>query len=718
MKFKIIAIWLLFCLFSVAHGQDKIALVLSGGGAKGVAHIGVLKELEKQNIKPDLIVGTSMGSLIGGLYSCGYSAHQIEEIVLSQNWDFILNDMSSREQCSSEHDFKTKKSIASVEFNGWRAYLPKGLSEGQNIFTLLNILTRNFNKDISFDSLPIPFRCVATNLENGNEKVFSKGKLADAMRASMSIPSVFIPHEINDSLYIDGGVVNNFPVDVAKNLGADFIIGVNVESSLYKKEELNSIVRILNQTMRFYNAKNSIRNKDICNIYIRPEIDGIETMTFDKLDYIIELGQKSIIEKKAEIEEIKKRQTNINIEKKYDDTLLIKSIIIKTEAKEKFKRYSINKLVFGTLDLKPPCLISDKELCKKINKIYCSDFFVKVGMNLLPKDSSYILILEVSEKKKHNIDLGMRFDQTYGVNLLASAEIRNLLVYGSVLESSVIIGQSPQIKLQYVTDRGKRLGFGTSLKYDNFKAYHYFNNDVSSSYLYNRGSFSVFLHSNLKNFNKFVAGIESSVYSLSPFKSFNDIQNSKEAYLSGFFTYTIDKWDRCYFPNRGLRLMHRNELVLDTKKQFFIHHWTKATYIHSITKNLKLPIEVFVGLSNASRTDHMAYQFETGGLSNMRMLWHNSFPGLQFLEKKSTNIWMAKTSLRYEFKPNHFISYTYGLTALDHNIKDLFYDAEQFYTGMSLKYGFNSMFGPLDISMDYGIQSHETHFFVSLGYWF
>ena len=215
-----------------AH-RKKVGVVLSGGGAKGMAHIGVLKVIEKAGIPIDYVVGTSMGSIIGGLYSIGYSPEQLDSMVRRQDWTFLLSDKIPRsEQNLSERD-ASQKYVFSIPFGkGVKAEVFGGLIRGQNLANLFSELTIGYHDSINFNKLPIPFACVSENIVNGNEVNFHEGVLATAMRASMAIPGVFTPVRLDSMVLVDGGVVNNYPVNVARAMGADLIIGVDVQSEL------------------------------------------------------------------------------------------------------------------------------------------------------------------------------------------------------------------------------------------------------------------------------------------------------------------------------------------------------------------------------------------------------------------------------------------------------------------------------------------------------
>ena len=226
---------------SAQQNPHKIGLVLSGGGARGASHIGVLKVLEQEQIPIHCIAATSSGSLVGGLYSLGYTATDIERIFSDQDWDSIFSDAPQR-RLTRLIERSNARYQAQISFHGWNPELPTGLLEGQRLTEVLDklITGRLLKAEYDFDRLPIPFRAVATNLVDGNAYVFQKGSLTEALRASMSIPLLFTPLEKDGMLLADGGLANNLPVDVVKAMGADIVIAVDVTSPLLPVDKVRT----------------------------------------------------------------------------------------------------------------------------------------------------------------------------------------------------------------------------------------------------------------------------------------------------------------------------------------------------------------------------------------------------------------------------------------------------------------------------------------------
>lgn len=283
---------------AVAGERPRIGLVLGGGGARGAAHIGVLKELERQRIPIDVITGTSMGAIVGGLYASGMSASELESLVGSLDWAGALSDKPDREDLT----FRRKQDDAEfpIDFElgvrGTDLVLPKGVIQGQKLDLLLRELTLRTSHIRNFDELPIPFRAIASDIGRGEAYVMGTGDLAESIRASMSVPGVFAPVRIDDRLLVDGGIVGNLPVEVIQELGVDVIIAVDVEFPLYGEDELGSVVTISEQMLTILIRKETLRQIDRLgtrDVLIRPELGIYASTNFGDILETIEPGEEA-----------------------------------------------------------------------------------------------------------------------------------------------------------------------------------------------------------------------------------------------------------------------------------------------------------------------------------------------------------------------------------------------------------------------------------------
>ena len=298
-----------------AEPRPRIGLVLGGGGARGAAHIGVLKELERLRIPVDAIAGTSMGAIVGGLYATGVNAEELEELVSSLDWNAALSDTAAREHLSFRRKQDDREFPINFELGlrGTDLLLPKGVIQGQELDLLLRKLTMHASHITDFDELPIPFRAIASDIVAGEVVILDSGDLTMAIRASMSVPGVFAPARVDGRLLVDGGLIGNLPIDVMKEMGVDIIIAVDVEFPLYKSEELESVVTISEQMLTILIRKETLRQIDTlaaADILIRPELGIYASANFADITETIQPGQQAVLDQAARLQELSLPETD------------------------------------------------------------------------------------------------------------------------------------------------------------------------------------------------------------------------------------------------------------------------------------------------------------------------------------------------------------------------------------------------------------------------
>ena len=274
--------------------RPKVALVLCGGGAKGAAHVGVIKALEESGVEIDMVVGTSIGGIVGGLYAMGYDSHKMDSLFRNVNWSYLLSNNVPRRDASFDNKQMDDKYLFKLPFatlydrnnkeirrkakksdelaNPATAMFPSGLVNGQNVFNLVTTLPGGYQDSIDFKSeLPVSFACIATDLATGNQVVLDRGYLPSAIRATMAIPGYFTPVTIDGKVLVDGGMVNNFPTDVARSMGADIVIGVDIQNDLRTTDELNSLPQIFSQIIGLMGNDRFEANRRLVDVLVKPE---------------------------------------------------------------------------------------------------------------------------------------------------------------------------------------------------------------------------------------------------------------------------------------------------------------------------------------------------------------------------------------------------------------------------------------------------------------
>ena len=394
---------------TVAHAREyaggerpRVGLVLSGGGARGAAHVGVIKVLEELRIPVDCIAGTSMGSIVGGLYAVGYSSEELENIVTGMDWDDILNDDPPREEISFLRKRDDDEFLIDFElgFSDGRIKLPTGIVTGQKMNFLLKVLTLHTATVSSFDSLNIPFRAVATDIEHGTPFVLKRGNLAEAMRASMAVPAAFSPSEIDGRLLVDGGLSGNLPVEVARRMGADVIIAVNVGTPVMTRKEITSALDISLQSILVLSEENVTRSLRMLgreDVLIRPELGTISSADFNRATEAIPIGETAARRATEQLRRYRVSEEEYATFRSRQRAVSQQPIIVD------------NLQVIGTENV-PPAIIIDRlqtrpgdtldveDLRRDLGRLYELGDFERVEFTLTRVEEQNLLIIHAREK--------------------------------------------------------------------------------------------------------------------------------------------------------------------------------------------------------------------------------------------------------------------------------------------------------------------------------
>ncbi|MBN2520504.1 MAG: patatin-like phospholipase family protein, partial [Bacteroidales bacterium] len=448
--------------------KQGIGLVLSGGGAKGFAHIGVLKIIDSLGIKVDYIGGTSMGAIIGGLYAMGYSGKEIETLVKNVDWNTLFADIADRDLIPVYEKLSLERYISTLRFKGKNILLPKGYINGHNIINYLSEITYAAHEINDFRKLPIPFFCIATNIETGEEKIIENGILPFAMRASMAIPTVFSPLVLNDQLLVDGGVINNFPVNRMKERFPGKIIGVDLQTGLLPKNEITSFTSILDQisTLIDYNTYNI--NKSLCDIYLHPDIEDYSIMSFSKeaIDTLIKRGEATALKELMNLSDT----MNIKANNNYDSSIHLK---LTNDMKFYFneievigqKRNNPNyvRTILGYKTNEP---LTVQQIKLGIKKLFATNEYEYI--TYIIESSRKILQIICKENIYNTINLGINYEQGNSASILLNITRKKKFFNSDILIGDIKLGDHPGIKIFYGLDRGLRPAPDIQLQWQNF----------------------------------------------------------------------------------------------------------------------------------------------------------------------------------------------------------------------------------------------------------
>ncbi|AOW11276.1 patatin [Flavobacterium gilvum] len=497
-----------FIVSQITFAQDKkpkVVLVLSGGGAKGVAHIPLLQKLDSLHIVPDLIVGNSMGSIIGGLYAMGYSGDSIASITKHIDWDKILGGGLSLKNVSVEEKREYQRYLAGIGIKDGKPNSVGSILSDQNLREYLFELTYPVYNVKDFDNLSIPFRAMATDLVEGKEVVLSKGSLAFAMRASMSLPAVFKPMPYEKTVLVDGGVMNNFPTDIAKQMGADIIIGSDVGGGMEPKEKLNNFATVLMQTSMFPSNIKNPDNRALCNILV----DHLPNLRFSTADF----AESHEIYKDGKIaaeqnlpalielaEKLKKYPQRTHKLPNTPNEFVIDTLVYNNISKENLP------LVTARTNIKTNTKYNTKDLIEGVNRAMGTNLFSQITYNYFLTDKDKLgIILNGVEYPKNQLNASLHYDTYRGVGIILNYTARNVIAESSRLLVTADIAEQPKARIDFQKNFGKKKDWwwGSELYGAFLRQEIFINGNSADNMLYNAFEFNNEFNKNINSLNSY-----------------------------------------------------------------------------------------------------------------------------------------------------------------------------------------------------------------------
>jgi NTE family protein len=486
--------------------KPKVVLVLSGGGAKGVAHIPLLQKLDSLHIVPDLIVGNSMGSIIGGLYAMGYSGDSIEKITKSIDWDKVLGGGQSLKNVSNDEKREYQRYLAGIGIKDGKPNSVSSILNDQNLREYLSELTFPVYNVKDFDKLSIPFRAMATDLVEGKEVILSKGSLAFAMRSSMSLPAVFRPMSYEKTVLVDGGVMNNFPTDIAKQMGADIIIGSDVGGGMEPIEKLNNFTTVLMQTSMFPSNIKNPANRALCDILV----DHLPNLRFSTADFAeseeiykdgkiaAEQNLPALIALAEKLKGFKQRTHELP---KMPNEFIIDTIVYKNISKENIP------LVMARANFKTKTKYTTKDLISGINRAMGTNLFSQITYNYFITDEDKLgIALTGFEYAKNQVNASLHYDTYRGVGLILNYTARNVLAESSRLVFTGDIAEQPKVRIGFQKNFGKNKDWwwGSELYGAFLRQEIFIDGNSVDNMLYNAFEFNNEINRNLNSLKSYV----------------------------------------------------------------------------------------------------------------------------------------------------------------------------------------------------------------------
>ncbi|PHI12633.1 autotransporter phospholipase A1 FplA [Fusobacterium polymorphum] len=529
----------------------KVALVLSGGGAKGYAHLGVLRVLEKENIKIDYIAGTSIGALVGTLYSIGYSVDEIEKVLDNLNIESFLESGSDLTGLDLDKKETLKKYSFYINFDNELNYsLPKGLRETEELYLVVKNLLKKYENIKNFDNFPIPLRVVATNLNTGETKSFSEGDIAKVLTASMAIPTIFEPVEVNGALYVDGLVSRNLPVEEAYDMGADLVIASDVGTPVVKKDNYN-ILSVLNQMIAIQSSYITKASKEKATILISPDIKNISATDTTKRKDLIELGEVATQSQIAKLREFPKNSSNnkrTKVQKEKEDYFVINKI----EYNPKFDKNTIDILnnIFKNLLNKP---ISENDIEKKIIDVYNSKYMDKLYYTV----EDGILHLDGEKGHLNRIGVGFNYQTGYGTTFNVGTDLFFSGKFGNNINLNFKFGDYLGADLGTLTYYGIRNRFGilTNIGYNESPFFLYNNRRKLAKFMNREAYLNIGIFNQPSNNSMISYGVLSKLSSLKQDTGGSLSQNLEysENLTKTYLRVKYDNLDSISNPMKGIK---------------------------------------------------------------------------------------------------------------------------------------------------------------------
>lgn len=717
---------------SYTQNRKKVGLVLSGGGAKGVAHIGALKVIEEAGIPIDYIAGTSMGAIVGGLYAIGYTPHQLDSMVKSQNWSFLLSDEPQRATKTFMEKEDDSKYVLTLPFTKTpKEVIPDGIIKGQNLESLFTNLTIGYHDSINFNKLPIPYACVAVDLVEGREIVFHSGKLATVMRASMAIPAAFTPVRLGNMVLVDGGLINNFPVDVALDMGADIIIGVDVQNEPKKDDPVATVTAMIDKMSGMLSKGAFDKNLKNVDLYIKVDVEGYNAASFNThaLDTLNNRGEFAARSKWDGLIQLKKK---IGIPDNFfpnqhgpysplsdDNPVFIRNIIFPEADKAEIAT------LMRTCRLKENSELTMATLREAVDELYAMQIYSDISYTLNEVSGGYDLVFSIHDNRVNMFRLGLRFDWEE----VASVLLNGTYNFDTHIPTSGTVtgrfGKRSGVRLDYniLPNPLRFFNLSYSYQYNDINLYKGGKREYNTTYHYHLAEVG---YTNIFNRDlKLGAGIRYEYFKYRDFlynHNENPISVEPDGYFSYYASLRYETMDKKVYPTKGTSLQGDVSVYTDNFYQYngespfaAISLWWKSVY--SLTDRIALVPSVYGRVLLGD--DEIPYPFlnAAGGDIPARYVPQQlPFEGITYMEAMDNSLFIASLRLRQRLFRNHYVFLTTNCGVTNNKLKDVFDNRKLI--GGSISYGYNSLFGPLEASLNYSNRTRRIGFYLNIGYKF
>ncbi|MBQ6726070.1 MAG: patatin-like phospholipase family protein [Bacteroidales bacterium] len=737
--------------------RPKIGLVMSGGGAKGAAHIGVLKALEELGIPIDYIVGTSMGSIMAGMYSVGYTADQLDTMISNLDWGVILSNEGEWNTTTYEEKRRKEKFIFSIPFTGniilnpkfkeekknvdEQSYrllseMPSGVINGQNVMDLFKSLTVGYQGYQNFDSLPIPFACVAADITRNKEVVQRTGDVAEAIRASMAIPGVFAPVYKGDTVLVDGGVANNYPVDVAIDMGADIIIGVHLAQDLHPAEELDNLLGVFGQLFGILLDKKIQENKDRTDFMIYPNVDGYNMLSFSKknIETLIERGYRAAMDKRAELEALRamldscgydpaekvippeRKARNVNTDHFAIDS--IKFIGASSEYKS-----MLRKVIGG--QIKEKTCIPGSAIRDAVSSLYSTSMFETVDYQLLGSEEPYDLVFSLKPNSSHSLSMGARFDLEEFAKVLLNVTLNRYRLYTPKISSSIVLGLYPSIDvdMSYPIGTNYKVALYDKFSGNNFRMFG--QGSVLRDINFNYNTLKLYMStSSFRNFN-IELGAKMDNFIVKSFTPQDVLYTGSYTmptsnFLNAFINAEVNPMNNADMTSNGVNIRLMGNYYFLSSLSDFYHFASVQLNVSGtfpITRTTQMN-PAFYARSLFSREVPAIYGNVMGGMNESRYVEHQiPFIGMNYADFFDKNLTVYRIDVRQKIFEKQYLTLLANYAVYCHDIREYFHSKDALGIGLSYTYDI-PIIGPATVLVQWSNYTKSVSWMFSLGFFF
>lgn len=707
--------------------RPHIGVVLSGGGAKGFAHIGALKVIEEAGLPIDFIAGTSMGSIIGGLYAMGYDLETMIELTKLQDWDAVMADIIPQKYIPIDEKRMDRHYLATFPFRDKKIQMKPAIHEGVRINLLLARLTSPAYKIEDYNDLSIPFLCVASDMEKAEAYEMTKGNLQRSIRASMSIPFYFSPVEVDGRLLVDGGLRNNFPVQNVKDKGVDIIVGIDVQRDFRKKDDLHSMAKIMDQIIAMADIEANREAKRKVDIYIKPELSDFSMMDFNSFDTIIKIGEMTAREYLPQLKSLADSIKSIqDFEIQRPHVKPLDSIYIAALKINGVKPENIG-FIEKSFSKKYPAMMTIDDIERSLMRIYATGYLKDIWYELVPAPKGVILKLHCEDNEEETVSVGAHYDTDYGIGVLANITLKNVLDFPkrSTLSADVNIAENPYFKLRFHSNVSQRLKYGADVSVISLFMNQYDDRTINNSYSVQDNKMDLFFEVMPTIEQQLRLGVVGNYVHLRD-NLINVISSDNYDFISyAYFNYYLDNEDSPTYASKGWKLNLNGKYIMPVIKLDDGSRMGNSIVVRgdldgsvAVGKKHSLKIGLTVGTTIGDEKPPLSYQFFVGGQSHMKYFDNIiSFEGLRFTQLYGDHIAFGKMSWQYNFYKNLYAIANCNVGYMSSSYDEWFVD-DNFIIGCGLTLGMKTMAGPIEVSLMASNRCSGLVGFFNIGYWF